>query len=296
METKKITKRTVLITGSSAGIGYATAIYFAKKNWNVIATMRTRIKDTEKNDLFKQYPNITVLQLDVTDKKSIEECFTAIIKKQQQIDVLINNAGLGIYKPFELTTDDEIQHLFSTNLFGMMNICRETIPIMRKQGKGTIINVSSAVGVLALPFYTVYCSTKFAVEGFSEALYYEALPFGIQIKLIEPGAIKTDFFQNAKNLPQQLQQQEKKQEIERINKEIYAEYKKHFGQSLDREKSYDVTTAEKVAKTIYKAANDKSKKLRYTVGIDATGSIMLKKILPQRLFLKLMRIVKKEKK
>ncbi|HIH42363.1 TPA: SDR family oxidoreductase [Candidatus Woesearchaeota archaeon] len=234
-------------------------------------------------------PNLIVFQLDVTNKKSIKNCFDAVIKEYGRIDVVVNNAGLGIYKPFELATDDEIRHLFDTNLFGMMNICREVLPMMRKQRKGTIINVSSAVGVLALPFYTAYCSTKFAVEGFSEALYYEALLFGIKVKIIEPGAIKTDFFKNTKNLSQQLGDNNTAQEI-------YAEYKKYFPQSLDRKKSFEITPSENVAAIIYKAANDKNKKLRYTAGIDSKAGIFLRKVLPQWLFFRLLRMVKKERK
>lgn len=178
--------------------------------------------------------------------------------------------------------------MFETNVFGMITICKETLPIMRKQRKGTIINISSAVGVLALPFYTIYCSTKFGVEGFSEALYYETLPFGIKVKIIEPGAIRTDFFRNAKSLSEHLGKNN-------INQEIYAEYNKYFPQSLKRKKSFEITSALKVAAIIYKAANDNSKKLRYTIGIDSKAGTFLRKILPQWLFFRLLRIAKKEK-
>ena len=182
--------KTVLITGASTGIGKSTAEYFSDRGWNVAATMRTPAKASFSNT---GADNIKVFQLDVTDEDSIAQAVSETLNAFGRIDVLVNNAGYGLVGLFEAMTPDQIKRQFDTNVIGAMNVTRAIIPVMRDQRAGHIINVASAAGRMSLPLYTLYCSTKWALEGFSEALIYELKAFGIKVRIIEPGPIETDF-------------------------------------------------------------------------------------------------------
>ena len=182
--------KTVLITGSSSGIGRAIAHYFQSKGWQVAATMR---KPENEQDLDK-LENTKLYALNVCDKHSIQEAINSAIDDFGGIDVIVNNAGYGLVGPFEASTEEQIQRQFDTNVFGLMNVTRAIIPHFRECKSGTIINITSVGGRLSFPLYSLYNSTKWAVEGFSESLQYELRQFGIKVKLIEPGAIKTDFY------------------------------------------------------------------------------------------------------
>ncbi|MCY7272160.1 MAG: SDR family oxidoreductase, partial [Phormidesmis sp. CAN_BIN44] len=175
--------KTVLITGASTGIGLATAKLFQQRGWNVVATMRSL---EQKSDLMT-LDNTLCLRLDVTDSASITQAVTATLEKFSTIDVLVNNAGYALLGAFEACTPEQIERQFATNVLGLMAVTRAVLPHFREQRSGTIINIASIGGKMAFPLYSLYHSTKWAVEGFSESLQYELEPFNIRVRVIEPG-------------------------------------------------------------------------------------------------------------
>ena len=182
-------KKTIFITGASSGIGKETAKLFNAKGWNVIATMRNPQSETE----LTQLQNVYVTKLDVLDLQSIQNAVAESIQKFGRIDVLLNNAGYGAYGPLESFSREKITRQFNTNVIGLLDVTKAVLPHFRQNKSGIIINVSSIGGKVAFPLGTLYHGTKFAVEGISEALNYEVEQFGGQVKIIEPGAIATDF-------------------------------------------------------------------------------------------------------
>jgi NAD(P)-dependent dehydrogenase (short-subunit alcohol dehydrogenase family) len=188
--------KTVLITGASSGIGKATAEFFAERGWNVAATMRS----PNESDLASKSKAIRLFRLDVTDPSSIEACVADVIAEFGGIDVVVNNAGYGLVGPFEAQTDAQIRRQFETNLFGVMNVTRAVLPHMRERKAGRIVNVASIAGRMTIPLYSAYCSTKWALEGFSEALWLELRHQNIKVKIIEPGVIRTDFFERSQEV------------------------------------------------------------------------------------------------
>ncbi len=181
--------KTVLITGASSGIGKATAEYFQEQGWNVIATMRSPEKETELMKL----DNVLVTRLDVLEEDSIRSAITEGVEKFGAIDVLVNNAGYGAYGPLETFPMEKVRRQFDTNVIGLLAVTKAVLPHMRARKAGTIVNISSIGGKMTFPLGSLYHGTKFAVEGLSEALHYELEPLGIGIKIVEPGAIATDF-------------------------------------------------------------------------------------------------------
>lgn len=190
------TRKTVLITGASSGIGSATAALFADKGWTVAATMRK----PEASDLAKGRQAVRLFKLDVTDQASVDAAVRDVIAQCGGIDVLVNNAGYGLMGPFEAQTEAQIRRQFDTNLFGVMNVTRAVLPHMRARKAGRIVNVGSAAGRLSMPLYTAYCATKWGLEGFSEALWLELRQHNIKVKIIEPGMVKTDFFDRSREV------------------------------------------------------------------------------------------------
>jgi NADP-dependent 3-hydroxy acid dehydrogenase YdfG len=182
-------KKTILITGSSSGIGKATARLFQRAGWNVIATMRSPEKETELSAL----PNVLVARLDVQDSASIAVAVSAGIERFGRIDVLLNNAGYGAYGLLEATPMEKISRQFDVNVIGLLETTKAVLPHLRASKSGTIINISSIGGKMAFPLGTLYHGTKFAVEGLSEALHYELSAIGVSVKIVEPGFVKTDF-------------------------------------------------------------------------------------------------------
>ena len=264
--------KTILITGCSAGIGKASARYFARKGWNVIATMRTpkKAKDLEEED------KIDIRQMDVTDKQSIHETINQAVDQYQKIDVLVNNAGYGVFGAFEAATDEKIKKQYDTNVFGVMNTIKAILPHFRAKKDGMVINISSGVGKVPLPMQSLYASTKFALEGFSEALSYEMKHLGITAKLVLPGNIQTEFFQALSR-------------TDVSDYPDYAEYQDKILYKHDQLNAESKATPEDVAKVIYKAATDRKSKLRYLVGKDIKSFAPIRKLLPDRLFMKMVR-------
>ena len=180
--------KTIFITGSSTGLGRATALLFARKGWKVIATMRNPDKETELG----QVPGITLLPLDVTNPAQIAEAARAALALGP-IDVLFNNAGYGLAGAFEGATDDQLVDQLNTNLLGVMRVTQAFLPALREQGHGLILTTTSIGGLVTFPFNSVYHATKWGLEGWSESLAFELAPFGLRVKTIAPGGIATDF-------------------------------------------------------------------------------------------------------
>ncbi|UTW63497.1 SDR family oxidoreductase [bacterium SCSIO 12741] len=245
-------RKTVLITGSSTGIGRATALKFQQEGWNVIATMRSPEKEEELNQL----DHVLVTRLDVLDLDSINQAIETGIEAFGGIDVLVNNAGYGAYGPLESFPRENIVRQFNTNVIGLLDVTRAILPHMRSRQAGTIINISSIGGKMTFPLGSLYHGTKFAVEGISEALNYETSQFGVKIKIVEPGAIATDFggrsfdFQNDESLA----------EYQSTVQTLYAAFENLGG---------NASPASLVGDVIYTAASDGTTQIRYTAGPDA---------------------------
>lgn len=193
-------KVVAVVTGSSSGIGFETSLVLAKNGFVTYATMRNLGKSNKIIELKqkKKLP-LEVLKLDVTDDKSIKEAIGKIANEQQgTIDVLVNNAGYGLLGPLEELSIQEFKEQFEANVFGVIRVIQEILPIMRKQRRGTIVNISSVAGRMGFPLTSAYVSSKFALEGLSESIAYELEPFGINVVLVEPGVIKTNFDSNLK--------------------------------------------------------------------------------------------------
>lgn len=264
-------KNTVFITGASSGLGKATANLFHQNGWNVIAAMRSPENETELDAL----ENVLLVQLDVTNPTQIQEAIAKGTEKFGSVDVLINSAGYGLMGVFEASSPEQIQQQFDVNVFGLMNVTKAILPIMRAQKKGTIINISSFGGIAAGPFASLYNSSKFAVEGFSEALNFEVSSFGIAVKIIEPGSIATNF----RNGIEMIQNT-----IDDYNTALSAFVPKF----TKRTEHLPKASAEQVAETIYGAATDELPQLRYVIGEDALFYIDLKNKNSEADFLRLM--------
>jgi NAD(P)-dependent dehydrogenase (short-subunit alcohol dehydrogenase family) len=186
--------KTVFITGASIGIGRATAELFQSKGWNVVATMRNpeagAAVSGNSNPALAELENVLVTKLDVNDQASIDSAIAAAIARFGSIDVLVNNAGFGIYGILEATSLDQLRQQFETNVIGLLATTKAVIPGFRKQHSGVIVNIGSIAGRISLPAGTPYNGSKFAVEGITEALSYEMRAIGVRVKLVEPGFIK----------------------------------------------------------------------------------------------------------
>ena len=268
--------KTVLITGASSGIGRATALYFQKQGWNVVATMRSPDQEIAGENSLAKLDRITCLKLDVTDRPTIIDAVAETIDRFGAIDVLVNNAGYGMLGAFETSTPEQIQRQFDTNVFGLIETTRAVLPHFRDRKRGVIVNVASIGGRVAFPLYSLYHATKWAVEGFSESLQHELLAFNIRVKIVEPGPIKTDFYARSADRTS--------------NPELpaYDEFSDRVLSTLNKIGTTGAP-AEIVAKTIYGASTDNSWKLRYPADPIAKQLLFLRKLLPDFLFTKIVR-------
>lgn len=266
--------KTILITGASSGIGKATAIYFQEKGWNVIATMRT--PENEK-DLIT-LDNVLIAKLDVQNINSINSAMAQGIEKFGKIDVLLNNAGYGLAGTFESMSKETIKRQFDVNVFGLFDVTQAILPHFRQNKNGVIINVSSVGGKMTFPLFSMYHATKFAVEGFSEALHYELKPTGIQVKIVEPGAIATDFSGRS---------------LDMNHNSDLTDYNDFVTTILNgfesRINSGNSSTPDMVAEVIYRAATENSEEMRYIAGADAEQMIAARKELSDPEFFQLLK-------
>ena len=251
-------RKTVLITGASIGIGRATAEFFQAHGWNVAATMR----NPEAGADLATLDNVLVTILDVNDEASIHAAVNATISRFGSIDVLVNNAGYGVYGILEATPMDDLRRQFETNVLGLLATTKAVIPVFRRQHGGIIINVSSVAGRIALPTGAPYCGSKFAVEGITEALRYEMKSIGVRVKLVEPGFIKTNFG-NAMSF---------------ANDSSITAYQPLVNDFLKAIAPMIASAADPAlaAEVIYRAATNKTGRLRYLVGKDAEQLIDLR--------------------
>lgn len=183
-------KKTVLVTGASSGFGKLAAKKFQQEGWNVVATMRSPDKEQELTEL----DGVVVTRLDVTDPASISDAVNLAVDRCGRIDVLVNNAGYGGHAVFEQAQDEDIRTMYETNVFGVMNVARAVLPLMRKQKSGCVINVTSMAGMLGAPTISIYASSKHAVQGLTEAMAFDYMPLNIQVKSVLPGAYPTTRF------------------------------------------------------------------------------------------------------
>lgn len=241
-------QKTIFITGASTGLGKATATLFQSKGWRVIATMRNPGKDTELSLL----KNVTLLPLDVTNAQQIDSTIKQALS-MSDVDVVFNNAGYGLIGPMESITDQQIERQFETNVFGTMRVTRAFIPYFRERKKGLFISTTSIGGLITFPFGSMYHASKWALEGWSESLAFELNKFGILVKTVSPGGIKTDFLSRS---------------LDTSSHEAYTSLleKLYNGFSED-----NFTPAEQIAQVVYEAATDGKDKLRYVAGADAVA-------------------------
>ena len=253
--------KTVLITGCSSGLGKTTARHFGAEGWNVVATMR-KPDPSLASDYADQ---MLVLPLDVTDPASIETAIAAGVERFGRIDAVVNNAGISVVSIFEATAKETIRGIFETNVFGIMNVVQAIIPHLRNHGGGTIVNISSGVGLAAVPLLALYTATKHAVEGLAESLSYELESQNILVKLVEPGAMRTtNFTSNTMAASQAVS--------------VPASYRPYFDHMMQSMMNYPFPDADEdqVVATIYAAATDPSHRLRYLAGPDTVEMARLR--------------------
>jgi len=259
-------EKVALVTGSSSGIGYETSLSLAREGYFTYATMR----DLKKADAIKKIAvnenlPLKVIELDVDYEDSVEDAIKSIIEEKQRIDVLVNNAGWGIWGTAEDVSIEEFREQFETNFFSVVRMIQKVAPIMRKQGSGNIVNISSIAGRIGFPVSTAYISSKFAIEGLSESLRYELGPFGINVIIIEPGVIKTNFFDSMRTA--------KKADQTNTYRDITI--KVISGVKMMAEMG---TPPKEVASVIIKSLKEEKPLPRYVVGNDAAMFLEAKKM------------------
>ena len=258
-------EKIALVTGSSSGIGFETSLALARDGYHTFASMRDISKAVEIQEIAKKEKlPINVIELDVDKEESIVLTIKKILSECGRVDVLVNNAGYGQFGCTEDVPIEDFRKQFETNFFSIIRIIQEVAPIMRKQNSGIIVNVSSVAGRMGLPGSPAYISTKFALEGFSECIRYELGMFGIKTTLIEPGVVKTNFF-NSMKIPDSKTDPKYKQLTDHIL----------TGLKMMAEMG---TSPLQVAEVILKAIHDKEILPRYVVGADAMMFMEAKKM------------------
>lgn len=248
--------QTIFITGASSGIGKATALYFQDRGWNIVATMRDPAQAGDLAALLR----VLVTQLDVTDAASITAAVDAAQLQFGCIDAVVNNAGYGAYGPLEAFDMEGIRRQFDTNVIGLLEVTKAVLPLMRAQGKGVIVNISSIGGRMTFPLGTLYHGTKFAVEGLSEALHYELEPLGIRVKIVEPGMIATDFSGRSFDFRQTPDLTAYQPVVDKL-----------FAVLGSAEMAATASPPSVVSEAIWAAVTDGTPRLRYTAGADAAA-------------------------
>ncbi|AIF82891.1 short-chain dehydrogenase of unknown substrate specificity [Candidatus Nitrososphaera evergladensis SR1] len=269
--------QTAIVTGSSSGIGLETSLALARNGFYTYATMRNPAKGKALVDRAeKEELPLQVAELDVDKSESVKNTIDGIMEERKRIDVVVNNAGFALVGALEETSMDEIKAQFETNLFGALRVMKAVISIMRRQAGGTIVNITSMGGRVAIPLDPIYHGTKFALEGITESIRYELQPFGINVVLVEPGAVKTNFFDNLKFAHGATRQDSP-----------YAKFMSGL-QAAAAHMVQDAIPAREVAEAIVQAVKSDSPQMRYIVGKDAQAMIEAKKSMGDREFEKFM--------
>jgi NAD(P)-dependent dehydrogenase (short-subunit alcohol dehydrogenase family) len=248
----------VLVTGVSSGIGRAVADAFAAKGFEVFGTSRNP-RTTEP------VAGVELVQLDVTDDASVTAAVSTVVQRAGRIDIVVNNAGAGVFGAAEETSIAQAQQLFETNFFGLVRVTREVLPYLRAQRSGRIINVGSVLGFLPSPYGSLYAASKHAVEGYSESLDHETREFGVRVVVVEPGYTNTSFEANATDADSPL--------------ESYEAIREHVKQVIT-ESLHAGDDPAVVARVVVKAATSRTPKLRYPAGPLARRLAFLKKFAP----------------
>jgi short-subunit dehydrogenase len=262
---KHYLEKVVLITGASSGIGKACAEFLFQKNCIVYGTGRDHLPAA----------NYHMLKMDARDDESVKQAIHYIIDREKRIDVLINNAGIAAAGAIEDTSIKEAESQLDTNFFGNLRVTNAVLPFLRKQNSGLIINISSIGGLISVPFTGLYCASKFALEGLSEALRYELKKFDIDVVLIEPGDVQSGL--TARRVKTKQSQE---------NSPYYTRFKKTL--AVIEYDEMNGAKKERIAKKVYKIMTKRRPKLRYAVGLPQQRlAVILKKILPSTFFEKI---------
>jgi short-subunit dehydrogenase len=268
-------QKVAVVTGSSTGIGFETSLTLARNGFHTYATMRNLegekskpLTEVAKNENLQ----LQVIELDVNNDKSVADAIRTIADERKRIDVLINNAGYALGGALEDSSVDEIKAQFETNFFGSVRAMKAVLPVMRKQGAGKIVNITSMGGRISIPLSSSYHGSKFALEGLSESIQYELEPFGIKVILIEPGAVGSNFWRNIK--------------IAKSSSDSDSPYSQFGNKILKAFKvmEQNVISPSVVAKTILDAVTSDNPQLRYVVGEDAAKTIEARKNMPDKEF------------
>jgi NAD(P)-dependent dehydrogenase (short-subunit alcohol dehydrogenase family) len=269
-----------VVTGSSSGIGLAASLALAKNGYLTYATMRNLAKqDSIQSVAEKEHLPVRTVQLDVTDENSVKNAIQSILSESGRIDLLVNNAGYGMTGAIEDIGMDEIKSLYETNVFGVIRVTQAVLPIMRKQGSGRIINISSGAGRIGYPGGSAYVSSKFALEGLSESMAFEVEQFGIKTVLVEPGFIRTNFAEN-------IVTAKKAQDPNSPYSQMMMQMK---SSSHRRRMIENAPDADLVASVIVEATTAKEPNLRYLAGKDVQQMVAAKKSMSDEEFQNMIR-------
>jgi NAD(P)-dependent dehydrogenase (short-subunit alcohol dehydrogenase family) len=268
-------QKVAIVTGSSSGIGFETSLTLARNGFNTYATMRNLegekskpLTEVAKNESLQ----LQAIEFDVDNDKSVIDAINTIVDERKRIDVLINNAGYALGGALEDSSMDEIKAQFETNFFGAVRATKAVLPVMRRQGEGKIVNITSMGGRISIPLSSSYHGSKFALEGLSESIQYELEPFGIKVILIEPGAVGSNFWRNIK--------------IAKSSSDSNSPYSQFGNKILKAFKEMEQNTISPsvVAKTILDAVTSDNPQLRYVVGEDAARTLEARKNIPDNEF------------
>ena len=245
--------KTIFITGSSSGLGRATTKLFASREWRVIATMRTPDREAELAKL----PGVVLLPLDITDPQQIERAAATAVG-MGGVDVVFNNAGYGMAGPLESLTEEQILRMVNTNLMGPIRATKAFVPYFRQKRGGLFITTTSIGGLITVPFNSMYHATKWALEGWCESMAFELSQFGIGMKILEPGGMKTDFFTRSFDVGRHAAYDAL---IDRV-----------MGVITDPKQMESYSDPEQIAEVVHEAATDGKDQLRYLAGPDAKAT------------------------
>ena len=251
-------KDVALVTGASSGIGLVTAQALVKAGYRVFGTSRKPVANPQ---------GVTMLICDVTDEASVQVLVTEIVQQAGSIDLVVNNAGIGLLGGAEESSIAQAQRLYDVNVFGVARVVKAVLPIMRKQKSGRIVNMSSILGMIPSPFNAFYASTKHAIEGYSESLDHEVRAFGIRVVLVQPGVTRTSFEENLTRADQPLP--------------VYAAERAR-SENLMRKWVEEGDAPQIVADMVVKAATAKNPKLRYSAGMQSRQVSWLRRFMPER--------------
>jgi NAD(P)-dependent dehydrogenase (short-subunit alcohol dehydrogenase family) len=257
-----VVPKTVLVTGASSGIGRAIAAHLALKGYRVFGTSRTPSAAT--------LDGFELLPLDVTDEASVQDCVAAVLERAGQLDVLVNNAGVDMMGAIEETSLEEARWVFETNFFGILRLTQAVLPHMRAQGSGQVINISSALGLAAWPFEAMYCASKHALEGYTEALCYEMALFGIKVSSVQPGFFQSNMVNSQRHPASTIPAYDGPRE-----RSI----------QLGKQWAESAPAPLPVARTVQRIIESRSPRMRYAVGWEAIIAPKLAHLLPKGILL-----------